>query len=82
MTEDMQGVATDIDGKYSINVKAGSLLTFSYLGFKSVEWRVPKDAKSAEYNVEMTTDSESIDDVVVIAYGTRKKGTVLAAVNE
>ena len=80
VTEDMQGVATDIDGKYSINVKAGSLLTFSYLGFKSVEWRVPKGAKSAEYNVEMTTDSESIDDVVVIAYGTRKKGTVAGSV--
>ncbi len=80
VTEDMQGVATDVDGKYSIKAKSGSALTFSYLGFKNVEWRVPKDASSVQYNVEMETDSESIDDVVVIAYGTRKKGTVAGSV--
>ena len=80
VTEDMQGVATDVDGKYSIKAKSGSVLTFSYLGFKNVEWRVPKDASSVQYNVEMETDSESIDDVVVIAYGTRKKGTVAGSV--
>ena len=80
VTEDMQGVATDVDGKYSIKAKSGSALTFSYLGFKNIEWRVPKDASSVQYNVEMVTDSESIDDVVVIAYGTRKKGTVAGSV--
>ena len=80
VTEDMQGVATDVDGKYNIKAKSGSVLTFSYLGFKNVEWRVPKDASSVQYNVEMETDSESIDDVVVIAYGTRKKGTVAGSV--
>ncbi len=80
VTEDMQGVATDVDGKYTIRAKGGSVLTFSYLGFKNVEWRVPQDASSAQYNVEMVTDSESIDDVVVIAYGTRKKGTVAGSV--
>ena len=80
VTEDMQGVATDVDGKYTIRAKGGSVLTFSYLGFKNVEWRVPKDASSTQYNVEMVTDSESIDDVVVIAYGTRKKGTVAGSV--
>ncbi|MBQ2033321.1 MAG: carboxypeptidase-like regulatory domain-containing protein, partial [Alistipes sp.] len=80
VTEDMQGVATDVDGKYSIKAKSGSALTFSYLGFKNIEWRVPKDASSVQYNVEMETDSESIDDVVVIAYGTRKKGTVAGSV--
>ncbi len=80
VTDDMQGVATDVDGKYSIKAKSGSALTFSYLGFKNVEWRVPKDASSVQYNVEMVTDSESIDDVVVIAYGTRKKGTVAGSV--
>lgn len=80
VTEDMQGVATDVDGKYTIRAKGGSVLTFSYLGYKNVEWRVPQDASSAQYNVEMVTDSESIDDVVVIAYGTRKKGTVAGSV--
>ena len=80
VTEDMQGVATDVDGKYSIKATSGSVLTFSYLGFKNIEWRVPKDASSVQYNVEMETDSESIDDVVVIAYGTRKKGTVAGSV--
>ena len=76
-----QGVNSSIDGTYTIEVKGGSVLTFSYLGFKSVEYKVPSDNKTVTYNLSMESESESIDDVVVIAYGVRKKGTVAGSVS-
>ena len=75
-----QGVSSGIDGDYAIEVAGGALLKFEYLGYKSIEWQVPANAKSVVHNVEMMTDSESIDDVVIIAYGARKKGTVAGSV--
>ena len=76
-----QGVTSSIDGTYTIEVKGGSVLTFSYLGFKSVEYKVPSDNKQVTYNLALESESESIDDVVVIAYGVRKKGTVAGSVS-
>ena len=81
VTEDMKGVTTLLDGTYSIKAVAGTKLTFSYLGYQSVEWVVPSGKASATFNLEMKSDTESIDDVVVIAYGVRKKGTVAGSVS-
>ena len=81
VSDSFQGVNSSIDGTYTIEVKGGSVLTFSYLGFKSVEYKVPSDNKTVTYNLSMESESESIDDVVVIAYGVRKKGTVAGSVS-
>ena len=81
VSDSFQGVTSSIDGTYTIEVKGGSVLTFSYLGFKSVEYKVPSDKKMVTYNLAMESESESIDDVVVIAYGVRKKGTVAGSVS-
>ena len=81
VSDSLQGVTSSIDGTYTIEVKGGSVLTFSYLGFKSVEYKVPSDNKTVTYNLSMESESESIDDVVVIAYGVRKKGTVAGSVS-
>ncbi|MBR5802243.1 MAG: TonB-dependent receptor [Alistipes sp.] len=81
VSDSFQGVTSSIDGTYTIEVKGGSVLTFSYLGFKSVEYKVPSDNKTVIYNLSMESESESIDDVVVIAYGVRKKGTVAGSVS-
>ena len=81
VSDSFQGVTSSIDGTYTIEVKGGSVLTFSYLGFKSVEYKVPSDNKTVTYNLLMESESESIDDVVVIAYGVRKKGTVAGSVS-
>ncbi len=78
---EMQGVTSDIDGAYTITVAGGTTLTFSYLGFKEEVWTVPSDKSEVKYNLEMKSESESIDDVVVIAYGTRKKGTVAGSIS-
>lgn len=80
VTEDFQGVSSQVDGSYSIEAEAGTLLNFSYLGYQSVEWRVPEGSSAVTFDLEMQVESESIDDVVVVAYGVRKKGTVAGSV--
>ena len=81
VTEKMQGVTTLLDGTYTIKAEAGTKLSFSYLGYRSVEWTVPAGNSKVTYNLVMQSESESIDDVVVIAYGVRKKGTVAGSVS-
>ncbi|MBQ2248006.1 MAG: TonB-dependent receptor [Tidjanibacter sp.] len=81
LTESMHGVTTNIDGSYKITTQAGTALTFSYMGYKDVVWKVPTNVSEVLRNVEMESESEVIDDVVVIAYATRKKGTVAGSVS-
>ena len=64
------GVQTDFDGNYSLSVEAGDILVFSYVGFLSKEVTV---GASDVYNVELDTDMESLEEVVVVAYGTTTK---------
>ena len=68
-----QGTMTDIDGNFSINVPSNkSILVFSYLGFQNQEISV---AGKTVFNVVMISDSKSLEEVVVVAYGTQKKMT-------
>ncbi|MBQ3259703.1 MAG: TonB-dependent receptor plug domain-containing protein, partial [Alistipes sp.] len=81
VTDSMQGVSTLLDGTYTIKADAGQTLSFSFIGYKSVDWVVPAGKPEATYNVEMHSDTEMLDDVVVVAYGVRKKGTVAGSVS-
>lgn len=70
------GTETDFDGKYSMRAKAGDVLSFSYLGYKSVERTV---GSAATINVTMAEDANLLDEIIVtgVASGTsRKKMTV------
>ena len=73
------GVSTDIEGRYQITVDEGTTLTYSYLGYQNQEWVVPTGVTKASHDVVLTSD-EVIDEVVVVAYGTRKKGTIAGSV--
>ena len=73
------GVSTDMSGRYEITVAAGTTLTYSYLGYQKQEWVVPTGVQKVEHNVTLTPD-DIIDEVVVVAYGTRKKGTIAGSV--
>ena len=75
------GVTTLADGKYSIQVAPGTKLTFQYIGYKPVEYLVPQGKTSVTYNLEMQSDAQTLDDVVVIAYGVRKKGSITGSVS-
>ena len=74
------GVSTDLGGRYEIVVAAGTTLTYSYLGYQKQEWVVPTGVQSVEHNVVLMPD-DVIEEVVVVAYGTRKKGTIAGSVS-
>ena len=73
------GVITDIDGNYSITVtKTPATLQFSYIGMKTVEKQV---TAATRINLKMENDTQLVDEVVVVAYGVRKKGTIAGSVS-
>ena len=74
------GVNTDIDGFYSITVAPGTRLVYSSIGFNEVEFVVPEGISEVKHDVVLETESMRLDDVVVIAYGVRKKGTITGSV--
>ena len=75
------GVTTGIDGTYTISVSAGTKLRFQYIGFAEHEWLVPEGAAAVTHDVVLESDSQRVDEVVVVAYGTRKKGTIAGSVS-
>ena len=74
----MQGFVTDLDGKFNLEVPRGSVLVFSYIGMQSVEVNV---TGQKDLNIVMKENSEAIDEVVVIGYGTVKKSNLSGAVS-
>ena len=74
------GVVTSLDGDYVIEVAPGTQLTFTSIGFKDETVTVPAVGEFV-HNVVMQSESMTLDDVVVIAYGVRKKGTVAGSVS-
>ena len=74
----MNGVVTDVDGNYTIEVKnPQAVLVISYIGYKTQE--VPVGNKKT-ITTTLADDSEMVDEVVVIGYGTQRKGDVTSAV--
>ena len=73
-----RGTVTDYDGKYVLeSVPQNSTLEFSYVGYKKQDVKVTKQV----LNVTMAPDNQTLDEVVVIAYGAQKKVTVTGAVS-
>ena len=74
------GVVTDIDGNYELQIQGGeATLVFSYIGLQTQELKV--NARTGVLNVALEDDSHLMDDVVVVAYGVRKKGTIAGSVS-
>ena len=73
-------MVTDIDGNYELQIQGGeATLVFSYIGLQTQELKV--NARTGVLNVAMEDDSHLMDDVVVVAYGVRKKGTIAGSVS-
>ena len=66
------GTVTDIDGNYTLKVKRGATLTISYIGY------ISQETKGG--NIILEEDLKSLNEVVVIGYGTQKKVDVTSAV--
>lgn len=72
----MQGASTDLDGNFSIDAPKNGTLIFSFVGYKTEEVEI---AGRSQINVVLESEAESLDDVVVVAYGTAKKESVTGA---
>src|SRR5690606_5643347 len=72
------GTQTDFDGKYSINAKAGDVLSFTYVGLKAQEITV---GASNTVNVTLMEDASVLDEVIVVGYGVQKKSEVTGAIS-
>ena len=67
-----EGMATGLDGKYSIEAEDGDIIVFSSLGYQDVEVQFAPGQR----NIVLRQASQILDDVVVIGYGSQKKESV------
>lgn len=72
------GAVTDFDGNYSISADANATLIFSYVGYSTQEISV--DGRST-VNIGLEVDASQLDEVVVVGYGTQKKGEVTGSIS-
>lgn len=70
------GAITDIDGSFKLSVGSNATLVFSYIGYKTQELRA-----SSQMKVVLSEDSEVLDEVVVIGYGSVKRKDVTTAIS-
>ena len=73
------GTITDFDGNYALEVPAGkNVLEISYIGYKTQEITI---GKNTQLNIKMQPDTQTLDEVVVVGYGTVKKSDLTGAVS-
>ncbi|MGM8362000.1 SusC/RagA family TonB-linked outer membrane protein [Flavobacterium sp. ARAG 55.4] len=71
------GTVTDFDGNYTIKAKPTDVLIFTYLGFENQEVKI---SNKNTVNVVMKSKVSSLDEVVIVGYGTQKKKEITGAV--
>lgn len=72
------GVVTDFDGAFSIEVPDAAVLVFSYLGYSTLE--IPVVGQN-ELIVNMESEASALSEVVVVGYGTQRKADLTGAVS-
>lgn len=70
-----EGTITDLDGKFNLNASPQSVLVISYIGYKTVEIPVRENVR-----VILEEDSQALEEVVVIGYGSIKKSDLTGSV--
>ena len=73
-----RGTTTNAEGVFTINAESGETLEFSMVGFNSAEMKIGTDNN---ISVQLTPAISSIDEVVVVGYGTQKRSTLTGAVS-
>ncbi|MBF9255166.1 TonB-dependent receptor [Pontibacter sp. 172403-2] len=72
------GTASDADGRFTINAAPADVLQFSYVGYETKEVPV---GNQTTLQVSMATDAKSLEEVVVVGYGTQKKSELVSSVS-
>lgn len=73
-----KATTSDFDGNFEIKAPGNGVLTISFIGYNTVQ--EPINGRS-EINVKMTTQSQDLNEVVVVGYGTQKKSVVTGAIS-
>ncbi|WP_287677004.1 TonB-dependent receptor [Bacteroides sp.] len=71
------GIITDFDGNFNLSVSPNGTLSISYVGYKTQE--IPVNGQT-RFNVTLIEDTELLDEVVVVGYGTMKKSDMTGAI--
>ena len=74
----LNGTATDVDGKYSLSVPAGSVITAECIGYTTVTFKV---TKNETHDFVLEEDALYLDDVVVVGYSTTTKRDLISSVS-
>ncbi|WP_026235660.1 SusC/RagA family TonB-linked outer membrane protein [Echinicola pacifica] len=72
-----KGVSSDVNGKYQIEVAKGQTLVFSFIGMVTTEREV---GNQSVIDLALNSDAKSLDEVVVVGYGTQKRSDLTGAV--
>lgn len=72
------GTSTDVNGKYTINAPGGSTLVFSFIGYTDQEVII---GNRTNISIQLTNSSTSLNEVVVVGYGTQQKKDLTGAVS-
>ncbi|UCS91714.1 TonB-dependent receptor [Echinicola marina] len=78
-TDEVNGTATDIDGKFEISVPANATLSFSYLGYATQN--IPVDGRTS-LDLKLSADLSNLQEVVVIGYGQVNKKDLTGSVSK
>jgi TonB-linked SusC/RagA family outer membrane protein len=73
-----KGTETDFSGNYTIKAKTGDVLLFSYLGYKNVEKKI---GSSNTISIILEEDADSLDKVVLVAYGSQSRASLTGSVS-
>lgn len=71
------GTITDVDGKFTLEVPDGAVLQVTYIGYNPAEVKVGKESM---IRIVLHEDTQALDEVVVVGYGTQKKVNLTGAV--
>ena len=71
------GTVTDMEGRFSLQVSSNAVLVVSYIGY--IDQAIPVNGKNS-FTVLLKEDSQALDEVVVVGYGTQKKVNMTGAV--
>ncbi|WP_287676733.1 TonB-dependent receptor [Bacteroides sp.] len=72
------GIITDMDGNFTLKVSSGAVLEISYIGYVT---QTVKVTSQTTLNIVLNEDTETLDEVVVVGYGTMKKSDLTGAVS-
>lgn len=72
-----KGVVSDFDGHYTIDCPVGSTVSFSFIGFEPYDMVIQK---AGVFNITLESDAETMDELVVVGYGARRKEDVTGSV--